>query len=102
MGPTTKSLTLRGDVTFQQLRDSYYEQAKALVEGGVDFLLFETGFDTRNVKSGLVASALEGIWAIDSGDGVGHGGTLGGDARRSTCRCFLRFRGPRQTFWRSV
>ena len=55
IGPTTKSLTLRGDVSFQQLRDSYYEQAKALVEGGVDFLLFETGFDTRNVKSGLVA-----------------------------------------------
>jgi 5-methyltetrahydrofolate--homocysteine methyltransferase len=56
IGPTTKSLTLRGDVSFQQLRDSYYEQAKALVEGGVDFLLFETGFDTRNVKSGLVAT----------------------------------------------
>ncbi len=56
IGPTTKSLTLRGDVSFAQLRDSYYEQAKALVEGGVDFLLFETGFDTRNIKSGLVAT----------------------------------------------
>ncbi len=56
IGPTTKSLTLRGDVSFQQLRDSYYEQAKALVEGGVDFLLFETGFDTRNIKSGVVAT----------------------------------------------
>jgi 5-methyltetrahydrofolate--homocysteine methyltransferase len=55
LGPTTKSITLRGDVTFQQLRDSYYAQAKGLIEGGVDILLIETGFDTRNVKSGMLA-----------------------------------------------
>jgi 5-methyltetrahydrofolate--homocysteine methyltransferase len=55
IGPTTKSLTLRGDVTFGELRDSYYEQAKALVDGGVDLLLFETAFDTRNLKAGLLA-----------------------------------------------
>jgi 5-methyltetrahydrofolate--homocysteine methyltransferase len=55
IGPTTKSLTLRGDVTFGELRDSYYGQAKALVEGGVDLLLFETAFDTRNLKAGLLA-----------------------------------------------
>jgi 5-methyltetrahydrofolate--homocysteine methyltransferase len=57
MGPTTKSITLRADVTFQQLSDSYYVQAKALVEGGVDVLLLETGFDTRNIKAGLFAIA---------------------------------------------
>ena len=55
LGPTTKSITLRGDVTFAQMRDSYYAQAKGLVEGGVDLLLIETGFDTRNVKAGLFA-----------------------------------------------
>jgi 5-methyltetrahydrofolate--homocysteine methyltransferase len=55
LGPTTKSITLRGDVIFDQLIDSYYAQAKALLEGGVDMLLFETVFDTRNVKAGLVA-----------------------------------------------
>jgi len=55
MGPTTKSITLRGDVTFEQLRNSYYVQAKALVEGGADILLLETGFDTRNVKAGVHA-----------------------------------------------
>ena len=55
LGPTTRSITLRGDVTFQQLRDSYYVQARALVDGGVDLLLFETVFDTRNVKAGLLA-----------------------------------------------
>ncbi len=55
LGPTTKSITLRGDVTFEQLRDSYYAQAKGLLEGGVDILLIETGFDTRNVKAALLA-----------------------------------------------
>ena len=39
MGPTTKSLTLRGDVSFDQLRASYETQARALAEGGVDLLL---------------------------------------------------------------
>ena len=53
IGPTTKSLTLRGDVTFGELRDSCYDQAKALVEGGVDLLLFETAFDTRSLRAGL-------------------------------------------------
>ena len=55
LGPTTKSLSLRGDVTFEQLRDSYYIQAKGLLEGGVDLLALETCFDTRNVKAGLLA-----------------------------------------------
>src|SRR6266853_28000 len=55
LGPTTKSITLRGDVTFQQLSDSYYLQAQGLIEGAVDVLLLETGFDTRNIKAGLFA-----------------------------------------------
>jgi len=55
MGPTTKSLTLRGDVMFAELRDSYHEQARGLMDGGVDILMIETGFDTRNVKAALKA-----------------------------------------------
>ena len=55
MGPTTKSLTLTGGVSFQDLSDSYYQQSKGLVEGGADILLLETCNDTRNVKAGLVA-----------------------------------------------
>src|SRR5690348_4173633 len=55
MGPTTKSLTLRADVTFEQLRDSYYQQANGLMEGGADILLIETVFDTRNAKAALLA-----------------------------------------------
>jgi 5-methyltetrahydrofolate--homocysteine methyltransferase len=55
MGPTTKDLNITGTVTFPKLRDAYYEQAKALVEGGADFLLIETCFDTGSLKAGLLA-----------------------------------------------
>ncbi len=55
MGPTTKDLNITATSTFSQLRDAYYEQAKALVEGGADLLLIETCFDTGNLKAGLLA-----------------------------------------------
>ena len=55
MGPTTKAITVTGGVTFEQLRDSYYIQAKGLVEGGVDLLIVETCQDTRNIKAALLA-----------------------------------------------
>jgi 5-methyltetrahydrofolate--homocysteine methyltransferase len=55
LGPTQKSISLTGQVTMAQLRDSYYRHAKALVEGGVDILLVETAFDTRNIKSAVLA-----------------------------------------------
>ncbi|WP_408892238.1 methionine synthase [Paenibacillus taichungensis] len=54
MGPTTKTLSVTGGVTFQELIDSYFEQALALIEGGVDALLLETSQDTLNVKAGSV------------------------------------------------
>src|SRR5258708_7168196 len=55
LGPTTKSITLRGDISFQEMSDSYYEQSRGLIEGGADLLLIETSFDTRNVKSAVLA-----------------------------------------------
>ncbi len=55
MGPTTKAITVTGGVTFAQLRDGYYEQARGLVDGGADLLLVETCQDTRNVKAALLA-----------------------------------------------
>jgi 5-methyltetrahydrofolate--homocysteine methyltransferase len=55
MGPTTKAITVTGGVTFAQLTENFYEQARALVEGGADILLVETCQDTRNVKAALVA-----------------------------------------------
>jgi 5-methyltetrahydrofolate--homocysteine methyltransferase len=54
MGPTTKAITVTGGVTFRQLEENFYEQAKALVEGGADILVLETCQDTRNVKAGLL------------------------------------------------
>ena len=63
IGPTTKSASLSPDVndpgarnvTFRQLVDTFAEQAKALVEGGVDLLLTETHIDTLNCKAALYA-----------------------------------------------
>ncbi|HLH00968.1 MAG TPA: methionine synthase [Bryobacteraceae bacterium] len=55
MGPTTKDLNITATITFQRLHDAYYHQAKALMEGGADFLLIETAFDTGSLKAGLLA-----------------------------------------------
>src|SRR6516165_4366873 len=54
MGPTTKAITVTGGVTVPDLTRDYYDQAKALMEGGVDLLLVETCQDTRNVKAALL------------------------------------------------
>ena len=43
-------------VTFEQVRDSYAEQIKALADGGVDLLLIETIFDTLNCKAAIAAA----------------------------------------------
>jgi 5-methyltetrahydrofolate--homocysteine methyltransferase len=62
LGPTNKSLSLgvgedagSRDVTFDQMVAVYAEQARALVEGGVDLLLAETSFDTLVMKACLFA-----------------------------------------------
>jgi len=36
MGPTTRAISVTGGVTFDELRQNYYDQARALVDGGVD------------------------------------------------------------------
>ena len=55
MGPTTKAITVTGGVTFPELVQNYYQQARGLMDGGADILLLETCQDTRNVKAGLLA-----------------------------------------------
>lgn len=55
MGPTTKAITVTGGVTFEELRENYYEQVRGLVEGGADLLLVETCQDTRNIKACILA-----------------------------------------------
>jgi 5-methyltetrahydrofolate--homocysteine methyltransferase len=44
-------------VTFDQLKQTYFDQAKALMEGGVDLMVVETVFDTLNGKAALFAIA---------------------------------------------
>ena len=53
MGPTTKTISVTGGTTFDELASAYHEQAAGLVEGGVDMLLLETSQDMLNVKAGL-------------------------------------------------
>jgi 5-methyltetrahydrofolate--homocysteine methyltransferase len=59
MGPTTKSISIGGGITFDEMRKAFHDQAAGLVAGGVDILLVETQLDTRNVKA-----ALLGIWQV--------------------------------------
>ncbi len=54
MGPTTKSISLRG-ITFGELEAQYYDVCRGLWDGGADVLLFETCNDTSNIKAGLRA-----------------------------------------------
>jgi 5-methyltetrahydrofolate--homocysteine methyltransferase len=54
MGPGTKTISVTANITFDEVRTAYAEQAVALVEGGVDILFLETQFDTLNAKAGLV------------------------------------------------
>lgn len=63
IGPLTVSLSNSPDpddagfrvVTFDQVKTAYIEQVRALIAGGVDFLLVETIFDSLNAKAALVA-----------------------------------------------
>ncbi len=63
MGPLPVAVSMSPDVndpafravTFDQLKQTYFDQAKALLEGDVDLLLVETIFDTLNAKAALFA-----------------------------------------------
>lgn len=64
VGPTNKTASLSPDVndpgyravTFDELAESYSEQIRGLIDGGVDALLIETVFDTLNAKAALFAA----------------------------------------------
>ena len=64
IGPTNKTCSMSPDVsnpalrdlTYDELYEAYFEEADALIEGGVDALLIETIFDTLNAKVALDAS----------------------------------------------
>lgn len=52
MGPGTKLPTL-GHIDFDTLKDSYVDQAKGLIDGGVDLMLVETCQDVLQIKAAL-------------------------------------------------
>ena len=56
MGPTTRSISVTANVTFDELVEHFRVQARGLITGGVDVLLVETSQDALNIKA-----ALEGI-----------------------------------------
>ena len=63
LGPMNRTASISSDVndpgarqvTFDELRAAYAEQARALIEGGVDILMVETIFDTLNAKAAVFA-----------------------------------------------
>ncbi len=63
LGPTPRTASISPDVndagarnvSFDQLRDAYREQAEGLLEGGCDLFLVETIFDTLNAKAAIFA-----------------------------------------------
>ncbi|MBS9402562.1 methionine synthase [Halomonas sp. TRM85114] len=63
LGPTSRTASLSPDVndpakrnvTFDALRENYYEAAEALIEGGADLIMIETIFDTLNAKAAIFA-----------------------------------------------
>ncbi len=63
IGPTNRTASLSPDVnnpgyraiTFEELAKAYKQQAKGLLDGGVDLFLVETVFDTLNAKAALFA-----------------------------------------------
>ena len=72
IGPTNKTLSLSPDVNdpgfraidFDTMKAVYADQAAALLDGGCDFILIETIFDTLNAKAAILA-------AIELGDSRG-------------------------------
>ncbi|MEN3332774.1 MAG: 5-methyltetrahydrofolate--homocysteine methyltransferase [Blastocatellia bacterium] len=65
IGPTTKSISVTGGVTFDELINTFHDQAAGLVAGGADILLVETQLDTRTTKAALI-----GIWKVFDEVGV--------------------------------
>ena len=63
MGPMTKSASMASDlndlgkrcISWDEIEAAYYDNARGLLDGGVDILLLETIFDTLNAKAGIAA-----------------------------------------------
>ena len=56
MGPTGRFLQPLGNMSFDDIYDTYKEQADSLIEGGVDFIIIETIIDVQEMRAALLAS----------------------------------------------
>jgi 5-methyltetrahydrofolate--homocysteine methyltransferase len=54
MGPSTRSISVTRNVTFDEVTAAYQVQGRALIDGGVDALLLETAQDTLNLKAAAI------------------------------------------------
>ncbi len=83
LGPTPRTASISPDVndpaarnvSFDELREAYHEQASGLLEGGCDLFLVETIFDTLNAKAALFAldELMEDHRRASAGDHLRHG-----------------------------
>ncbi len=66
LGPSNKSISVTGGVTFDELVHTYYTAVSGLLAGGVDLILFETIQDTRNLKAAYLGlkKAMEENYAV--------------------------------------
>ena len=108
IGPTNRTASISPDVlnpgfraiTFDELRNAYTEQARGLIDGGVDVLLIETIFDTLNAKAAIFActEVMEErglqLPLMISGTITDRSGRL---SRRADARGVLEFGRPRNT-----
>lgn len=68
IGPTNKTLSVSPkvsdpgyrEVTFDEVKDVYRQQVDGLLDGGADFILVETVFDSLNAKAALFAASEAG------------------------------------------
>ncbi len=99
MGPTSHTLSMSSqvddpaarDVAFDTMEAAYYEQARGLVDGGVDLLMLETFFDTLNAKAAIHAAERlfeatgRRLPLIVSGTLTASGRTLSGQTVEAFC-----------------
>ena len=56
LGPQTKTISVTGGITFDEVMAAFYTQVLGLLEGGVDLLLIETAQDTLNLKATMLGA----------------------------------------------
>lgn len=54
LGPQTKTISVTGGITFDEVTQAFYDETVPLIEGGVDLILIETAQDTLNLKATLL------------------------------------------------